>query len=74
MHEMELTKIIGNIAFFKCPLCPYERTINTKNGKLTRNMDTAIQHFAGIGVKINNIGIDTDDGGAKNEKITNKTN
>jgi hypothetical protein len=45
-HEMKLVKIIGDVAFLKCPICAdYERTINLKTGKLTRNRDSRIAHY-----------------------------
>ena len=45
-HEMTFIKMIGDIAFFKCPECiDYERTLNTKTGELTRNRDSQIRHY-----------------------------
>lgn len=45
-HEMDFVKMVGDIVFFKCPICAdYERTLNTKTGALTRNRDSRIRHF-----------------------------
>ena len=48
-HEMEFIRMIGDVAFFKCPICgDYERTLNTKTGKLTRSRDSRIKHYGSI--------------------------
>ena len=44
-HRMDFVKMIGDIVFFKCPICDYERTLNIETGKLTRNKDSRIRHF-----------------------------
>ncbi len=48
-HEMKFIKMIGDVAFFECPICvDYERTLNLETGKLTRNRDSLIKHYGSI--------------------------
>ena len=48
-HEMKFIRMIGDVAFFKCPICvDYERTLNLKTGTLTRNRDSRIKHYGSI--------------------------
>jgi len=51
-HKMDFTKQIGDVQFFECPLCDYERTINVKTGELTRSRDSYISHYGFSGFEM----------------------